>query len=473
MVTSVRVRSWLAYAGLLVVFAVLTAEAAAPLHNTDTYFHLRFGHEFLVGTWSVRDPGTVTTFATADWVPTQWLSEVVMAQLERWFGLAGVAWLSGLLFLTLAVTLYWCCRRVAEPIVCAVVLALVLIACTPGISMRPQVVSYVLVSLTAALWLGARTSGRTPWLLVPLTWVWTMCHGMWPLGILVGLVAVLGLSLDRAHPPRVLWRMLAVPLLSAAAALLTPAGPGLALAVVRVTSRSRYFHEWRPTDFHEPYALVLLALLALAVVPRLRGGEPASWFEVGLIGLAVLLAVYTTRTVPVSACVAAPLAAGGVQMWLRPRLGTPPTVRLRERLAVLSAYAAALAVLAVLVPHTADRPADAHSWLDAELGKLPEGTVVLDEIGFGGYLMWRFPQLDVVQNGYGDSYTDDELERNADVEEVRGGWLEDVKSLHAAYAVLPPGSPLAYSLREVEHWEVVEQGKDLQLLAPPAGWYDS
>jgi len=464
-VTSVRARSLLAYLGVLVVFIVLTVKAAVPLHNTDTYFHLRFGHEFLTGHWSLGDPGSVTTFATADWVPTQWLSEVVMAQVEQWFGLAGVAWLSGLLFLTLAVCLYWCCRRVAEPLVSVVVVSLALIACTPGISMRPQMVSYTLVALTAALWFTARTSGRVPWLLVPLTWVWTMCHGMWPLGVLLGLAAVLGLALDRAHPRRVLLRMLAVPVLSAATALLTPAGPRLFPAVVRVTSRASYFHEWRPTDFHEPFAMVLLVLLALAVLPRLRRPEPTSWFELALTCVAVLWAVYSTRTVPPSACLAAPLAGAALQSWA----GRVPPVRLRERVVVLTAYAVALATLAVLVPHTSDRPFATASWLDSELGDLPDGTVVLCEIGFGGYLMWRFPQLDVALSGYGDTYTDDELERDADVEQVRGGWVEDVETFHAAYAVLPPGSPLAYALRQVEHWSVVEVSPELELLAPPAG----
>ena len=79
------------------VFAVLTNHAKDPLSNTDTYFHLRFGHEFLTGDWSLTDPGSVTTFGTNDWVPTQWLPQVVMAQVEDWFGLAGVAWLSGLM----------------------------------------------------------------------------------------------------------------------------------------------------------------------------------------------------------------------------------------------------------------------------------------------------------------------------------------------------------------------------------------
>ena len=81
--------------------------AGQPLNNNDTYFHLRFGHEFLSGDWSLRDPGSVSSFATADWVPTQWLPQVVMAQTEDWFGLAGVAWLSGLLFLSLALVALW------------------------------------------------------------------------------------------------------------------------------------------------------------------------------------------------------------------------------------------------------------------------------------------------------------------------------------------------------------------------------
>ena len=68
-----------------------------------------------------------------------------MAQTEDWFGLAGVAWLSGLLFLSLALAVYWACRRRSEPAVAALLVVLTLIACTSGISMRPQLVSYLLV----------------------------------------------------------------------------------------------------------------------------------------------------------------------------------------------------------------------------------------------------------------------------------------------------------------------------------------
>ncbi len=463
-----RTRLLVACVGMAVVLGALVRRAALPLDNLDTYFHLRFGHEFLSGDWSLRDPGSVSSLATADWVPTQWLSEVVMAQVEDWFGLAGVAWLSGLLFLSLALVVYWACRRQAEPFVAALLVVLTLIACTSGISMRPQLVSYVLVVVTTAVWLRARDTGRAPWHLVPVTWVWTMCHGMWPVGIVIGVVAVVGLALDRSHPRRTLVRMAAVPLLSAAVTLLTPVGPGLFPAVLRVGSRAKYFYEWNPPDYTKPWVAMLAVVLALAVVPRLRRAERVPWFDLLLLGLAALWAVYSMRTVPVAACLAAPLAAAAVQ----PVLGTRPSVLRRELLLVVGAFVLALVTLAALVPHTADEPLDTPSWLDGALGDLPAGTRVIDDSGFGGYLMWRFPQLDVVVHGYGDLYTDDELERNADIEGVRGGWVELVQDTDAAYAVLPPNSPLAYNLRDVEGWTVVQHSDDLELLRPPPGWMD-
>jgi hypothetical protein len=449
------------------VWLTLVLLAAVPLTNGDTYFHLRFGHEFLSGSWSLRNPGSVSTFATADWVPTQWLPQVVMAQTEDWFGLAGVAWLSGLLFLSLALTVYWACRRQAEPIVAAALVVLTLIACTPGMSMRPQQISYLLVVLTTAAWLRAREGGRVPWLLVPITWVWAMCHGMWPVGIVIGVVAVAGMALDRSHPAGGLLRMAAVPVLSVLASFMTPVGPGLFLAVLQVNSRAKYFYEWGPPDFTRFYSLVLLTILALALVPRLRRGR-VPWFDIALIGLAGSWAVYSLRTVPVAACMAAPLAAAALQ----PLLGTRPKLDRSERVLVLGGYVAALVALALVVPQTASEPRDHPAWLDDALGDLPSGTKILDDSGYGGFLMWRYPRVDLVAHGYGDTYTDEELDRNADIGGVRPGWQEAIRDTDVSYAVIDPATPLGYALQHVEGWTVVHHSDDLEMLAPPPGWMD-
>ncbi len=174
---SVLARRVLPILQLGAVFAVLVRAASGPLTNNDTYFHLRFGREFLTS-WSIRDPGSVSTFANADWVPTQWLPQIVMARTEEVFGLAGVAWLQGLLLLTLALTFYIVARRWAPPVVASSIVILALTASITGLSMRPQVLSYIFAAVTAALWLRASETHRTPWVLVPITWLWASCHGM-------------------------------------------------------------------------------------------------------------------------------------------------------------------------------------------------------------------------------------------------------------------------------------------------------
>ena len=54
-------RTWLPGLLLTGVFLALARLGSFPLGNPDTYFHLRFGHEFLSGNWSLRDPGSVST----------------------------------------------------------------------------------------------------------------------------------------------------------------------------------------------------------------------------------------------------------------------------------------------------------------------------------------------------------------------------------------------------------------------------
>lgn len=437
---------------VLAVLVVLTHRAGGRLHNGDTYFHLRFGHEFLDG-WSLRDPGSVSSFATADWVPTQWLPQVVMATVEDHLGLAGVAWLSGMVFVALFLTQYAVARRVAEPVVAAPVVALALIASSGGLSARPQVLSYLLVTATAAAWLAAVRSGRTPWWLVPMTWVWAMCHGMWPVGLAIGGVAVVcGLRTVRAA---------AVVVLSGVVALLTPVGPTLLGAVLAVGDRREFFGEWGTPDPTDPRMIPLAALLLATAVLTLRRGhrDPT---RLGLLLLAVACAVWSTRTVPVSAALVVPLTAAALQ----PLLGERPAWTRPERLVVLGGSAVALAVLALVVPRTAAEPPPTPAWAGPALDALPPGTAVLDDWNLGGWLMWRHPQLDPVMHGYGDTFTLAELRRNSDIMATRPGWADLVRETGAAYAVVRPGTRLADGLL-AEGWRPLHLSPDLALLGAP------
>jgi hypothetical protein len=448
---------------LLVVLTSLVVNCAQPLTNTDTYFHLRFGQEFL-SDWSLRHPGSVSTFATRSWVPTQWLSEVGMARTEQWFGLAGLAWLSGLMEIGLFAALYVAARGRAGPFVAISLTGLALFAMETGLSMRPQVLSYLLVPVVTAAWLSTREDGRIRWWLIPVTWLWGMLHGMWPVALVIGLVAVTGLALDRA-PRRLVLRALTVPVASAAAAGLTPVGPALYPAVLAVGSRSSFFVEWDPPDYTTSSTLTLGLLVAVTATAMWKRGHN-SWTEILLVVVAGGFAVYSLRTVPVAAGMIVPLAARPLQGLLARR--TP--VGRGERTAVVAASVLALAALAVVVPHTAADPPAQPAWLDPALSRLPAGTKVLDDWSWGGYYMWAYPRLDLMMHGYGDTFTTAELTRNNGMLALDPGWDAALRGTSARVAVLDTYSRLAYALTEQEHWRVVHTSDSVVMLRAPASW---
>jgi hypothetical protein len=451
---------WLVLAGILVS---LFFNVAHRLTNTDTYFHLRFGQEFLHG-WSLRHPGSVTTFATQDWVPTQWLSEVVMARTEDWFGLAGVAWLSGLLQVGLFAGVYAATRGRADTLVAMPVTAVALLGMQNGLSMRPQVLSYLFAAVVVAAWLRTLEDHRIRWWLAPLVWLWAMLHGMWPVALMVGALATVGLGLDRA-PRRVVVRSASVTAGCAAAAAVTPVGPALYGAVVSVGSRQSYFAEWLPPDWVSWQSGCFALLLAATLVGLwLRGRN--SWTETLLIVLAGVFAAYSERTVALAAAMLAPLAAAPLQALVGRR--TP--VRRRELRAVLGGAVATLAALAVTVPFTSADPLPEPSWTDSALGSLPAGTKVLDDWDLGGYLMWRYPQLDLVMHGYGDTFTTAELDRNDRLLMTEPGWERDLRRTGARVALIRPGTSLAYGLVNLEGWTVVHSSDRLEMLRAPQGW---
>jgi hypothetical protein len=379
-----------------------------------------------------------------------------------------VAWLSGLVYLALALTLWTIARRHASPLVAAPVLAVAILAASPGMSMRPQVLSYLLIAVTTEAWLATRVDGKVRWWLVPLAWVWAMVHGMWPVGIIIGLVAIVGLALDRAVPRKQWLRLAAIPVLSAVVSALTPVGPALYAAVLEVNSRGQYFSEWQPPDFRHGNTIALLIMLAIVALRLARRTSVTPWTELVLMLLAGGWALYTNRTVMVAAVMLVPFVAAALQELLRER---PPVSRL-ERSSVLAGAVGCLTVLALLVPRTADHPPDTYpSWLST-LDDLPAGTAVLNDWGEGGYLMWRFPDLNFVMNGYGDIFTDAELDRNARMDATQPGWLRYVKETGAEYALLAPNSYLQAELIDVADWRLVHRGEFVDLLVPPDDWPD-
>ncbi|MEP7090244.1 MAG: hypothetical protein ABI776_09070 [Nocardioidaceae bacterium] len=451
--------------GLVAVMARVVLHAADPLSNGDTWFHLAIG-ERLLGSWSLGHPGQLSSFGDVPWVPTQWSTEVLAAGFERWFGLPGVAWLFGTLYLALVVGAYAVCRRLGVPLPAAVASGLAILATTPALSARPQIVTLLMLLVVISSWLRAERAQRVPWLLVPLTWVWATAHGMWTVGVVVSAVFCVGLVLDRRVDRRLAVRMFAVPVLCVVAACLTPLGPRLLLSQLTVGRRASLIAEWGPTSFRAFPALVVAAMIGVVVVLwSLQGRVP--WTRLLLLLLAAGWAILVARMVACSAVLLAPLLAAALQQMLGlSEVGVATLVRLEARVVGL-ATVLMLVGLAVAVPRTASEPAQVPAAFGSRLAALPSGAAVAVEDSTGAWLEWRYPGLDPFIDGMLDAYPVGYIERWQDFVRVAPGWQGFLRDSQAGVAVLVAGSPLSDAMQHQLHWTAVQHtGTWVYLVAP-------
>ena len=457
-----RVTTWVLVPVLLVVAA---RPAAVAMSDPDSFWHLRLG-DLLLQQGSLSTPDWDTR-DHRHWVLTQWLPEVATAKVEAWFGLPGVMWLFGASLVALTLAVYGTARAHAGVLASGFATALGLVAMSGSLSPRPHMLTYVFLAITVGVWLAVARADqppRPPWLLVPLTWVWAMCHGMWFTGPLVGVAVCTGLALDRRAERRVLGRMLAVPVLSVVVAALTPVGPSLLLAPVAVGGIGRFITEWQAPSFRTmgPAAGALLIMLVVGTWSRARERTP--WTRILLLALAAGWTVLAARTVTLGAIIAVPLAAAAIQRWL----DRPADARTRAEGTILAGAAlATLGVLALVVPHTSSEPGGVPDELGPQLAALPPGTAVLNDYAVGGWLRWAHPDLDPLIDGLTEAYTIDELEDYRRMTTVSRGWEDLVDETGAEVALLPKDSPLAVALEETRGWCVAGTGADYAVIEAP------
>ncbi|MGZ4531471.1 MAG: hypothetical protein ACXVXP_03875 [Mycobacteriaceae bacterium] len=462
--------SWVAagaaWFALLALMLRLTIHASAPLDNGDTWFHLRIGEQ-LLGPWSLSHPGRLSSFATSSWVPTQWSTEMVAALFERWFGLPGVAWLFGLLFLVFVVLLYAGSRRLGDPLPAAVATGLAVIGTAGQLSARPQVVSLILMVVVVAAWLRTAEDGRVRWWLVPMTWFWATAHGLWSAGVLVGFVACVGLALDgRIGDRHEIGKQFAIPVLSLFAAAITPIGPRLLVSQFAVSARASLIGEWGPTSFRDVPPLMVTLMIGVVILVWARASRPVPWTRLLLLGLACGWTLLVDRMVAFGAVVAAPLMAEALQQIL-PGHSLPIRLPRVERWALGLGTLVLVAGLAVAVPSTAATPGGVPTALTPRLAALPAGSPVLVEDSSGAWMEWRFHDLNPVIDGMFDAYPVSYLHDFADFRDLQPGWQKFVVRSRASVAVLPIRSALEAALERELHWRQLQRaGKWVYLVAP-------
>ncbi len=102
---------------------------------------------------------------------------------------------------------------------------------------------------------------------------------------------------------------------------------------------------------------------------------------------------------------------------------------------------------------------------------MPPGTKVLNDWALGGYLMWRYPQLDLVMHGYGDTFTTAELTRNNDLLLTAAGLAAGPARTSAPGSRCSgPGRCWPRGCTPRRAGGSSSSSDDLELLEAPAGW---
>lgn len=454
--------TWIPLLALAMLMVRFTSTAAGPIKDPDAWWHLRVGGEFWSGDWSLRHTGPLSSFATEQWTPRDWIPQLIASKMEDWFGLPGVAWLYGAALMAFLICGYFACRRFADPLAACLAVTITAIAASGSLSQRPQMASFIFMFAAASAWLFSSRDLKPRWWLVPLTWVWASSHGMWYCGVAVGVVTVLGVTMDRRANRRQVRELAAIPLLSLAAAACTPIGPTLLLTVFDTTGMWQFVTEWQPPSFTEAASATAVLMIFIVIVTWARGEKSVPWTHICLVTIAVAWILLSGRTVGVGAIVLAPLVADSLQALTAQ--GTKTSIRRAEAIFIGGVVTSCLVGLGLAVPNTAAAPGNVPSGLNDELDRVPAGSPILNEYALGGWLHWRHPKLQTVVDGFTDGYTAQAVADYLNAASVASGWDDYVEGTRAQVAILRSGSPLGVALADRLQWTVVAEDSGYILL---------
>ncbi len=452
---------WMIGVLALLTLGLTVRAGTRAVGDPDIWWHLKTGQYVLSG-GHFSGPDPWVPFASRPFVLTQWLPEVVAQKVYELAGLPGVAWLRCAAMLVLLGALLWACRRVADSVPALMAALAAMLGAGASLTERPQLVSFILLSITLAAWWRSAEDLKPRWWLVPLTWLWACSHGLWPVGIAVGGVVILGLAIDRRLDRRTALRLMLVPAFSLVAAALTPVGPQLLLSPFNVSAAAGSFvQEWQPTSASNPFALITLAMIALVVLTWVRSTSVPPTWQILLAVCAFVATLIMFRTVAIGAVIAAPLFAGALQQ----QRFRPPRVLTRH--AVFTWLGVSLATALVAIPIAgamAQNPFGVPERLRPQMAALPAKTVVLDQFAISGWLLWTEPQLIPVADLRSEVYSLEYLTAYRNNERVGPGWQSFITRTGATAALLSQDSALADALQQELHWQITGRDNGYVLL---------
>jgi hypothetical protein len=437
------------------VYALLLLNGRALLNDSDTYWQIAVGQWILDHGALPRTDIYSFTKAGEPWTSSSWLAQVLYATSYRLAGWTGpVVLAAGSIAATFALFTHLLGRRIPALYAVAVAMAALVLSMEHFLA-RPHVLVLPIMVIWAHGLISASERGRAPslWLLPWIT-LWANLHG----GFVFGLVLVGGCALDalwnadRAQRKSVVLRWALFGIAALAACCVTPYGWGSILAARKILDLGELLHliyEWMPANFSKfgAFEMAILTLIGGALYGGVRLSPPRIVLVLGLLHMALA----HVRNVEIFALllpivVLAPVAS---QFALRPAwpARAVASMPLTAAILLLGGWTWLVAANTSFTPPESQSPAAAVDALQAHHPKR-----VLNDLPFGGYLIWR--QIPVFVDGraelYGEAF-DMAYYRAMQLKDV-GQFLEMLEKWNIDAVLLTPSTPAVSLLDNIGGW---------------------
>lgn len=218
-----------------IVLVTLAFRYALPVRDGDLWFHMLYGKYFLENMTLIADHTIFSwTPTTNDTIYVTWLPDIFLYLLHKVAGLPGIFAFRYLCMLVPVLGCFLYARKLkiaSHPLTWLLCLLAVIMSYTAAFE-KPEILSFVFMTLLAWNWWHIRSSGEEAWkncyLFPAIMLVWVNTHGGFVFGavflVLIGLGELLNtwLSPHNALSARLRKHLLIALLLAAATPLLTP-----------------------------------------------------------------------------------------------------------------------------------------------------------------------------------------------------------------------------------------------------------
>ncbi len=404
-----------AIAFLLAALAVCTVRSR--FDDPDMWWHLKMGQViWTTHTIPLHDIFSYTTNHHAS-VPQEWLGEVSIYLAYKLAGYSGMmAWLC-LFAAAILVGAYWLSSFYSGNLKVGFLGGLIVwLFSTVGLSIRPQMIGYLLLIVELAVIYLGRTRSPRWFLCLPILFaLWINCHGSFILGIAIAAMYLFSslfhfemgsLIAERWEPAR--RKMLAIGLaLSLPALFLNPDGIHQILYPVKAFSTQglalALSQEWQATPLTDARAKALLLILLASFLLVILRRSQLFFDELLTLCAATWLGLSHQRTLFAFGILAAPILCRQLAaLWDN----YEPEKEVPWMNAVFIAGALLVAISLFPSAHNLETQAQAKSPVKAVayiLNHHLRGPMLNDYL-YGGYLIWAAPQYPVMIDGRADVY---------------------------------------------------------------------